>query len=52
MIQTFKIMSGGDKVKKETWFTQLIQVRPPSILIHTAKKVEKVVAELFIQRLF
>ena len=29
---------------------QLILVRPPSTLIHTAKKVEKVVAELFLQR--
>ena len=29
---------------------QLILARPPSTLIHTAKKVEKVVAELFLQR--
>ena len=28
---------------------QLILARPPSTLIHTAKKVEKVVAELFLQ---
>ena len=29
---------------------QLILARPPSTLIHAAKKVEKVVAELFLQR--
>ena len=38
------------RVECGIFFDQLILARPPSTLIHTAKKVEKVVAELFLQR--